>query len=53
MSFTQRVNCSNFISLTSCHVGSTDIPDPLSPLFPIVHRLRQSSGQHLVSSYSC
>ena len=25
----------------SCRAGSTDIPDPLSPLFPIVHRLRQ------------
>ena len=26
---------------SSCRAGSTDIPDPLSPLFPIVHRLRQ------------
>ena len=25
----------------SCRAGSTDIPDPLSPFFPIVHRLRQ------------
>ena len=25
----------------SCRAGSMDIPDPLSPLFPIVHRLRQ------------
>ena len=23
----------------SCHAASTDIPDPLTPLFPIVHRL--------------
>ena len=28
-------------SSLSCRAGSTDIPDPLSPLFPIVHRLRQ------------
>ena len=28
-------------SSSSCRAGSTDIPDPLSPLFPIVHRLRQ------------
>ena len=34
-------------SSSSCHAGSTDIPDPLSPLFPIVHRLRK------VSSHSC
>ena len=27
-------------SSSSCHAGSTDLPDPLSPLFPIVHRLR-------------
>ena len=26
-------------SSSSCRAGSTDIPDPLSPLFPIVHRL--------------
>ena len=26
---------------SSCRAGSTDIPDPLSPLFPIVHRLWQ------------
>ena len=24
-----------------CRAGSTDIPDPLSPLLPIVHRPRQ------------
>ena len=28
-------------SSSSCRAGSTDIPDPLSPLLPIVHRLRQ------------
>ena len=28
-------------SSSSCRAGSTDIPDPLAPLFPIVHRLRQ------------
>ena len=26
---------------SSCRAGSTDIPDPLSPLLPIVHRPRQ------------
>ena len=32
-----------FISLSSssCHAGTTDIPAPLSPLFPIVYRLWQ------------
>ena len=28
-------------SSSSYHAGSTDIPDPLSPLLPIVHRPRQ------------
>ena len=28
-------------SSTSCRAGGTDIPDPLSPLFPVVHRPRQ------------
>ena len=28
-------------SSSSCRVASTDIPDPLSPLLPIVHRLQQ------------
>ena len=41
------------LSSSSCCAGSTDIPDPLSPLFPIVHRLSRSSGQHPVSSHSC
>ena len=26
-------------SSSSCHAACTDIPDPLSPLIPIVHRL--------------
>ena len=30
-----------FQSSSSCRVASTDIPDPLSPLLPIVHRLWQ------------
>ena len=30
-----------YISSSSCRAGSTDIPYPLSPLLPIVHRLRQ------------
>ena len=40
-------------SSSSCRAGSTDIPDPLSPLLPIVHPLGRSSGQHPVSSHSC
>ena len=28
-------------SSSSCRAARTDIPDPLSPLFPIVHRPRQ------------
>ena len=28
------------VSSSSCRAGSTDIPDPLSPLLPIVHRPR-------------
>ena len=28
-----------YISSSSYRAGSTDIPDPLSPLLPIVHRL--------------
>ena len=41
------------ISSSSCRAGSTDIPEPLSPLFPIFHRPGRSSGQHPVSSHSC
>ena len=29
------------LSSSSCHAASTDIPDPLSPRLPIIHRLRQ------------
>ena len=28
-------------SSSSCRAASTDIPDPVSPLLPIIHRLRQ------------
>ena len=31
----------HIITSSSCRVASTDIPDPLSPLLPIVHRLWQ------------
>ena len=33
------VSVNTFIS-SSCRAGSTDIPDPLWPLLPIVHRPR-------------
>ena len=33
--------CVCISSSSSCHAGSMDIPDPLSPLLPIVHRPRQ------------
>ena len=29
------------VYVSSCRAASTDIPDPLSPLLPIVHRLWQ------------
>ena len=29
------------IYISSCRAASTDIPDPLSPLLPIIHRLWQ------------
>ena len=35
---------------SSCRAGSTDISDPLSPLFPIVHRLRKVFW---TTSHSC
>ena len=38
---------------SSCRAASTDIPEPLSPLFPIIHRLRQVFRLHPVSSHSC
>ena len=40
-------------SSSSCHATSTDIPDPLSPLFPIFITSGRSSGLHSVSSHSC
>ena len=40
-------------SSSSWRAASTDIPDPLSPRLPIIHRLRRSSGLHHVSSHSC
>ena len=40
-------------SSSSCRAASTDIPDPLSPHLPIVHRFWQGSGLHPVSSHSC
>ena len=40
-------------SSSSCRAARTDIPDPFSPLLPIVHRLRQGSGLHPVSLHSC
>ena len=43
----------SLISSSSCHAASTDIPDPLSPLLPIIHRPGRSSGLHPISSHSC
>ena len=46
-------------SSSSCRAGSTDIPDPLSPLFSIVHCLRQVFWTtsriltQLLNVYSC
>ena len=40
-------------SSSSCRVASMDIPDSLSPLLPIIHRVVRSSGLHPVSSHSC
>ena len=34
------LNAPHISSSSSYHAGSTDIPDPLSPLLPIVHRPR-------------
>ena len=36
-----RWNIYIYIYISSCRAASTDIPDPLSPLFPIVHCLWQ------------
>ena len=40
-------------SSSSCRAASTDIPDPLSSLLPIVHHLWQVFRATLVSSHSC
>ena len=40
-------------SSSSCCAASTDIPDPLSPLLPIVLASGRSSGLHPVLSQSC
>ena len=43
-SFVQSVNIYIYIYIyksSSCRAASTDIPDPLSPLLPVVHRLWQ------------
>ena len=40
-------------SSSSCRAASTDIPDPLSPLLPNIHRLWQIFRATSVSSYSC
>ena len=46
--------CSDTSSSSSCHVASTDIPDPLLPLLPIIHRLWQVfRAIHPISSHSC
>ena len=46
-----------YISSSSCHAASTDIPDPLSPLLPIVHHLWQvfRASPHIVTEllYVC
>ena len=34
-------NVHNIYISSSCRAASTDIPDLLSPLLPIIHRLRQ------------
>ena len=31
----------DFLESSSCRAASTDIPDPLSPLLPMIHRLWQ------------
>ena len=40
-------------SSSSCRAASTDIPDPLSPRLPIIHRLWQVFRVISVSSHSC
>ena len=40
-------------SSSSCRSASTDIPDPLSPLLPVLIASGRSSGIHPVSLHSC
>ena len=40
-------------SSSSCRTANTDIPDPLSPLLPIIHRFRQVFRATSVSLNSC
>ena len=37
----QIVKITYISSSSSCRAASADIPDPLSPFLPIIHRLRQ------------
>ena len=45
------------MSSSSCRAATTNIPDPLSPLLPIIHRLWQVFGDpsHILTSplYVC
>ena len=38
--FKKEIEIDDLLSSSSYRAGSTDIPDPLSPLLPIVHRPR-------------
>ena len=43
------VNECMYMSSSSCHATGTDIPDPLLPLVPIVHRLFRATSRNLTS----
>ena len=47
------IHISSSSSSSSCRAASSDIPDPLSPLIPIVHRLRQVFRTTSRISQSC
>ena len=49
----QKIYLKRSSSSSSWRAASTDIPDPLLPLLPIVHASGRSSGLHPVSSHSC
>ena len=55
LTLTEFFKKSVFISLSSswCHAVSTDIPDPLSPLLPIIYRLWQLYIQYLHIAAVC